>query len=302
MISIVVVNWNSGPFLERCISSIRRHASDCETIVVDNSSTDSSLDFAIPGGLVLLRNSSNLGFAGACNRGWRSAAGELILFLNPDAECSSSSVPGLARVFGEEPEVAAAGGALIGPSGDRERSARSFPSLASVRAEMILLDEIWPRNPWTRRYRLGGWSHSSFRDIDQPAGACLMVRRAMLDRLGGFDERFHPAWFEDVDLCRRIRDLRSRIVYVPDAVFLHHGGYSVGALGREEFLYHFHKNQIRYFRKHHGEAAARAVRRWAIAGMRIRALAGALVPAGGTKTGVFRRVAVRLAADREESS
>ncbi len=98
-----------------------------------------------------------------------------------------------------------------------------------------------------------------------------MVSRQAMAALGGFDERFHPAWFEDVDLCRRIRDLGGRIRFVPDARFLHLGGHTLDRLGRGKFLEYFHSNQIRYFDKHHGAAQAERVRKLIVAGLSLRA-------------------------------
>lgn len=307
MISIVIVNWNSGSALQRCVRSIVQHAPECETLVVDNASEDSSLLDAesVAESITFIRNPSNLGFAGGCNRGWRLTSGDPILFLNPDAECKAGAVDRLARALEMDSAAAAAGGALVSPSGKREASVRSFPTLGSVRAELLLLDQIWPQNPWTRRYRLLEWDHSSDREVDQPAGACLLVRRAMLEKCEGFDERFHPAWFDDVDLCKRIRDLGGKILYISDAVFIHHGASSLNMLGLENFLFHFHTNQIRYFRKHHGEGAAKTIRRWILAGIRLRALLGILLPRAraarrGMDSREYLRVARRLAEAREE--
>ena len=107
-------------------------------------------------------------------------------------------------------------------------------------------------------------------DVEQPAAACLMISRSALESIGGFDEYFYPAWFEDVDLCRRIRNQGGRIQYRPEAVFLHQGGYSLQRLEYQNFLESFYSNQIRYFRKHHGPQSARRVRRIILAGLLLR--------------------------------
>jgi N-acetylglucosaminyl-diphospho-decaprenol L-rhamnosyltransferase len=280
MVSVVIVNWNSGSFLEHCVASVHEHTPDSEIIIVDNASQDSSLAFAehCDAPLTLLRNRRNAGFAAACNQGWRAAHRDEILFLNPDAGCLSGGVENLARALVCKPDVWAAGGRLIHPAGTCQAgfNLRAFPTVAAVAAEMLLLDEIWPRNPWTRAYRMSDRDDSVPGDVDQPAAACLMVRRSALESIRGFDEQFYPAWFEDVDLCKRIRAGGGRIVYEPKACFSHQGGVSLRSLTREEFLQAYHANQIRYFQKHHGSQAAARVRRLVIAGLRLRACVAVL--------------------------
>jgi N-acetylglucosaminyl-diphospho-decaprenol L-rhamnosyltransferase len=307
MISVVIVNWNSGPLLEGCVSSLLKHAGECEILVVDNASEDSSMDFAVNAKLplVLIRNPRNIGFAAASNLAWRRSRGGCILFLNPDTECFAGSVNRLAEPLVQEMGVWAAGGLLLDPAGKPQTSfnVRAFPTLGSVTADMLLLDEMWPDNPWTRRYRLSGRHSHLASDVDQPAAACLMVSRQAMESLGGFDESFCPAWFEDVDLCRRIWNEGRRIRFEPAARFLHHGSYSLGRLGREKFLEYFHTNQIRYFAKHHGAGPAERVRKLVVTGMCLRAaLSLVRPPAGGASRAasarIFWRAARHFAASR----
>ncbi len=273
MISVVIVNWNSGPLLERCVRSLRTHAAGCSLTIVDNASTDGSLDFAPETGedLVLLRNARNLGFAAACNLGWRESAGDAVLFLNPDIECLPESVSRLAEAFAGDPGLWAACGRLLSPSGKHRPgfNVRRFPSLKSAAADAFFIDEIWPSNPWNGGMRLDTVSGPI--DVDQPAAACLMVARAVLESVEGFDESFYPAWFEDVDLCRRIRNRGGRIRYYPEAAFMHQGSYSLQHMEYRNFLESFHSNQIRYFRKHHGSQSAERVRKIILAGLLLRA-------------------------------
>lgn len=276
MISIVIVNWNSGAYLGKCVASLREHAPEAQVIVVDNASSDGSLEAALDRApaTVVVRHSENRGFAAACNAGWTMGSGDPVLFLNPDTESTPGSVQALARTLEENPSASAAGGRLVDASGATQVgfNARRFPTLSDAAAEALLLYRVWPRNPWSRRYRMLDWGHSTRAVVDQPAGACLMVRRGVLERLHGFDETFLPAWFEDVDLCRRMRDLGGKILFEPDAHFAHAGGASLARLEPGEFVEIFHRNQVRYFYKHHGPGAARRVRRLAVAGIRLRAL------------------------------
>jgi N-acetylglucosaminyl-diphospho-decaprenol L-rhamnosyltransferase len=281
-ISIVIVSWNSGPFLERSVRSVLDNAGECELIVVDNHSEDASLSFAdrLAGRIDVVRNESNLGFAAANNIGWQRSSGTLVLFLNPDAEALPGSVQNLALPLREDPAIWASAGNLVDPGGAPQAgfNIRSFPTLGSVFAEAFFLDEIAPCNPWTRKYRVADFDYGSSQDVDQPAAASLMVRRSALEGLGGFDEGYRPAWFEDVDFCKRLRSAGGRIRYVPGARFIHHGGSSLRTLGRGEFLEHFHRNQALYFARHHGEATAARVRTFAVAGLRLRAALSLVSP------------------------
>jgi len=280
MISAVIVNWNSGRLLEKCVRSLKTHAAGCAILIVDNASTDGSLDFASETGedLILLRNARNLGFAAASNLGWRACTGDPVLFLNPDIECLPESVSRLAEAFAGDPDLWAAGGRLVSPSGKPQTgfNVRRFPSLKSAAADAFFIDEIWPSNPWNTGMLLDTVRKPM--EVDQPAAACLMVSRAALESIAGFDEAFYPAWFEDVDLCRRIRNRGGRILYHPEAGFIHQGGYSLQRMEHRNFLESFHSNQIRYFRKHHGFRSARRVRRIILAGLLLRAAISLLHP------------------------
>jgi GT2 family glycosyltransferase len=280
MITVVIVNWNSGSLLENCVRSVLANAPGCEVIVVDNASSDSSLAFIdrIRPEIKLIRNERNLGFSAANNRGWKTGKGAEILFLNPDTECLPGSVQRLELTIHEGCQVWAVGGRLISPSGEMQHgfNVRSFPTPAGVVRQMFFLDRILPID---RGVPAGSAEKSMLPiDVDQPAAACLMVTRMAMERIGGFDEEFQPAWFEDVDLCRRIRGCGGRIQFQPSAIFLHQGGYSLRHVSRDSFLETFHTNQIRYFRKHHGRQSAARVRAVIICGLLLRSILSFVYP------------------------
>jgi len=280
MISIVIVNWNSGRLLERCIRSLLQHARGCQVIVVDNASTDNSMQAAAEAApdLTVLRNDFNTGFAAACNRGWRAAEGDTILFLNPDTECFPGSVACMEKTLSRDRKVWAVGGCLVGTDGKPQAdfNVRRFPTIGSVTAEMFFLDKL--RRAFRRKRSSGTALSVDAVDVDQPAAACLMTTRTALASIGGFDEIFHPAWFEDVDLCLRMRKNGGRIQFQPQARFLHHGGYSLNRMSRQDFLKTFHTNQIRYFRKHRGRLAALHVQKLITMGLFLRLLASLVYP------------------------
>ena len=280
MISIVIVNWNSGRLLGQCVQSLRENARDCQVIVVDNASTDFSLQVAVEAApnLTVLRNESNEGFAAACNLGWQAAKGDSILFLNPDTECFPESVGCLEETISRDRTVWAVGGCLIGTDGKPQASfnVRRFPTFGSVAAEMFFIDKLF--RVFRRKHSSDGILSGGAVDVDQPAAACLMASRAALLSIGGFDESFYPAWFEDVDLCLRMHKSGGRIQFQPQARFLHHGGYSLDRMPRQDFLKHFHKNQIRYFHKHRGLLAALHVQKMITLGLFLRCVTSLIYP------------------------
>lgn len=280
MISIVIVNWNSGPLLEKCIRSLIQNAAGCEIIIVDNASTDSSLCFSdrIDSDLSILRNDRNIGFAAGNNLGWHSSKGDPVLFLNPDTECYPDSIKLLERTFTIDRMVCAAAGRLVDPSGKTQVkfNVRAFPGIGTVAAEMFFIDEIWPFKRWFLKHCTPDSEVAV--DVEQPAAACFMITKRALESVGGFDEKFYPAWFEDVDLCRRILKQGGRILYQPRARFLHHGGCSLGTLSRQDFLEFFHTNQIRYFKKHHSRKTAGRVRRLIVLGLYLRSVLSLAYP------------------------
>jgi GT2 family glycosyltransferase len=135
---------------------------------------------------------------------------------------------------------------------------------------------VWPGNPISRRYLALDLPFDRVSEVEQPAAACLMVRRRAFDAVGGMDERFFPAWFEDVDLCRRLRQAGWQIVLVPDAPFPHQGGEAKRTLGLRDFSRAWYANMRRYFEKHHGRASAAVLRALIVMGMIERAAIASL--------------------------
>jgi len=245
---IVVVTFNSADVIDECLDACVRQPG-CSVVVVDNASTDETVSRVRERTTVqLIANAANLGFAGAVNQGIAALEDEAVLLLNPDA----APVAGLdlleQTVMSEG--VGAASGRLIGTDGrEQERfHIRSLPTAWSLAFEVSGLNRIWPGNPVNRRYRPGVLNTVS--DVDQPAGAFLMVRRSAWQAIGGFDEGFFPIWFEDVDFCKRIKDSGRRIVYLPDAIARHRGGHSASQLSWKQRQLFWYGSLLRYASKH----------------------------------------------------
>src|SRR5437879_4206907 len=240
--SAIVVTYNSAVEIGPCLEALRDEARWLR-IVVDNASQDDTIEQAqkVDPAAHIVANRQNIGFAAAANQGARLASGDVLLFLNPDAVAQPGALDALANTL-EQEGVGAVGGALSHRCGEVDRGfcVRRFPTMLSMAAEILLLNRLWPSNPLNRDYRCLDLDYAKPQEVDQPAGACLAARREVWTSIGGFDERFFPLWFEDVDLCRRLRAHNWKILYCPNARFLHSGGHSVTRLSmgdRQVFWY-----------------------------------------------------------------
>jgi N-acetylglucosaminyl-diphospho-decaprenol L-rhamnosyltransferase len=294
-LAILIVNWNARDLLLRCLDSLTSlpHL----VIVVDNASGDGSADAVarrFPG-VTLVRSAENLGFAGGVNRARQEAARatapaaavDYLLLLNPDAIASAAAIDALRAALAADASIGAVGGRLIHADGTPQAgfNIRRFPTLGSFAMDLLLIDQVWPGNPSTRRYLARDVDDSDTAaavDVDQPAAACLMVRASAFDAIGGMDERFHPAWFEDVDFCRRLRAEGFRIRFEPRATFVHQGGVAMRTLGLGRFSSIWYANMERYVRRHHGVAGWLLLKGLIGAGMSARIAISLLRGDGGS--------------------
>jgi N-acetylglucosaminyl-diphospho-decaprenol L-rhamnosyltransferase len=249
--------------------------SQWKIVVIDNNSTDDTFEEAAASGLepIRLSNSHNVGFAGAVNQAAKFAEGDVLVLLNPDTIATAGSLDKLADAL-RVTTAGAAGGLLVGTDGLPQTgfTVRRFPTIGSMLAEVLLLNRAWPSNPWNVRYRCLDLDYQIAQEVEQPAGACLAVKRQAWDEINGFDEGFFPVWFEDVDFCRRLRNKGWTIVYRPDAIFSHSGGHSVGRIAFRDQQAYWYKNLVRYFAKHHGRAQTAILRVGITLGLLLRAL------------------------------
>jgi GT2 family glycosyltransferase len=270
MISIIIVTYNSGRCIGACLESLQ--SSGAEIIVVDNGSTDDTAERVrrFPRAK-LLEATRNLGFAAACNLGARQSTGETLLFLNPDTVCRAR-LDSLEEVLRNRPEVVAVAPRLINAEGENQIgfNVRRLPTRAALLFEILLLNRAFPRNPVNRRYRCLDFHPDRASEVEQPAGACLGVRREGFERCGGFDEGFFPLWFEDVDLCRRLRQDGGKILYCPDVRFEHVGGHSLEAMSFSDRQVYWYRNLLYYVRKHFGWGTGVMIRCALLVGIALR--------------------------------
>jgi N-acetylglucosaminyl-diphospho-decaprenol L-rhamnosyltransferase len=211
----VVVNYNAGPALLSCVASVLGQDPAPELVVVDNASTDDSLPRlreAHPG-VRVVGSGDNLGYARAANLGIAATAAPVVAVLNPDTVLAPGVGKALVTRFETEPELGALGPQLHNPDGSVYPSARRVPSVTDAVGHGLLFF-VWRDNPFTRRYRETGADPSRAREVDWVSGAAVWLRRAALDAVGGWDERYFM-YVEDVDLCWRLRQAGWRVAYEP---------------------------------------------------------------------------------------
>jgi N-acetylglucosaminyl-diphospho-decaprenol L-rhamnosyltransferase len=260
---VVVVTYNSADTIDRCLDA----CGNLPVVVVDNASEDKTCELvrrrasgtARGNSVRLIANRENRGFAGGVNQGVAALDTDLILLLNPDVELQTS-VERLEAACTLE-GAGLASGRLVDPQGQVQSgfTLRRFPTALTLVFEILGLNRLFPPNPVNRRYRCRDLDLSKTQEAEQPPGAFLMFRREVWQRLGGFDTQFHPLWFEDVDFCRRARDLGSKIQYVPEVTALHQGGHSIAKLdwGCREVCWY--ASLLRYASKHFRPYAYRGV-------------------------------------------
>ncbi len=253
---VVVVTWNSASTIQACLES----CAGLPVVVVDNASADDTVArTAGHANVRVISNTENRGFAAAANQGIAALNTPNILLLNPDAQL----VCGLNVLESElsDPGIGIATGNLRHSRGGTQTgfNVRRFPTAMTLVFETLGLNLLVPSNSVNRRYRCLDVDLSKRASVEQPAGAFVVFRRNLWAEVGGFDERFRPLWFEDVDFCKRVYDHGYLAVYNPAAVVLHQGGSSAALLSREFRREYWYVSLLRYASKHYRRKEALAV-------------------------------------------
>jgi len=249
-LSVVIVNYNAGEYLARCVASLFEGAGGLalDVLVVDNASSDGSARAAETRQprMRLIENATNRGLSAAWNQGAAETDAPWILFLNPDAEIWDGDLAAFLKVGEARPDVAVLGPVVRNADGTIYESGRVFPSVGQAVGHAFV-GPFAPDNRFTRSYKQTGWDRRSEREVDWVSGACMLVRRSAFDEIGRFDESF---WLygEELDLCTRLRQAGWRVLFTPELEILHEGGVSTGRSRRTHLM---HSSSIyRYYRKH----------------------------------------------------
>ena len=230
LLSIIIVSYNVKYFLEQCLYSVQKAVSgiDAEIIVIDNNSTDKSVEYLQKtfSQVKFVANAENTGYAKANNQGWQLAAGEYILFLNPDTIVGEDCLRQSIHVLDRQKNIGALGVHMLDGSGKfLPESKRGFPSPRASFFKLSGLINIFPNSATVAQYYLGQLPEKQNNEIDVLTGAYLMVRNGVLQKTGGFDERFFM-YGEDIDLSYRIKLAGFKNYYLASASIIHFKGES----------------------------------------------------------------------------
>ena len=254
-VSVVVVTFNALTWVERALASVRGH----ETIVVDHGSTDGTLELVrerFPEARLV--EQENKGLGGGSNAGMRVASGDWFLLLNSDAWATGDALERLVAVGEANPEAAVVGPRLRFPDGRLQRSVRGFPTLWRLATEYLFLRKLAPRSRVFNAFYGNGFRYDRPLEAEFLMGAVLLVRREAADTVGLFDEDFFM-FSEETDWCYRFRQAGWRVLFTPDAEFVHVGG----ATTRSDWTPMFReqvRGHLRFLAKHRGVAYAERAR------------------------------------------
>lgn len=253
LVDIIIVNWNSGSLLEKCIRSIYNSADglDFKLVIIDNNSVDESMKNIPCGNLeLIIRSSSNLGFSKACNLGAKSSDSEYILFLNPDTVINSSAVKDSIEFLISTPGAGITGVRQESDAGELRPSCSRFLRILNLLNDISGLSKVFPKR-FKPATIMTDWDHKNSSVVDQVMGSFMLLRRADFVRLNGFDEQFF-VYFEDMDLAKRMSDIGKYSYYLSNVGIIH-SGWGTSDLVKDRRLFYSLSGRIKYSRKHLGK-------------------------------------------------
>ncbi|MFH1776946.1 MAG: glycosyltransferase family 2 protein [Candidatus Omnitrophota bacterium] len=276
-ISFIIINYNTGTLLKNCIASIYNCCKNIsfEILVVDNASEDESIlmvkkNFSM---VTIVENNKNVGFSKANNQAIQQSKGSYLFLLNPDTKIIAANMNNLIEFMDKNSGIGAVGAALLNQDGTPQPSCRQLPSLKSIFWKTLLLDSK-------------NFQQTTFdfpQEIEQPMGAAIVVRRMALDKIGLFDEQFF-LYYEEVDLCKRLKDAGWKIYFYPEIKIIHYGCISSFQFFSKNIVENY-RSLYKYFHKHYHHCCLPVLKLLTSAGIAIKImmLAVAVIIHSGNK-------------------
>lgn len=260
-LSIIIVSWNVRADVVQCIDSIAANppSQPYEIILVDNASSDDTVVCVrerFPD-IVLVENLQNLGFAAANNIGIQTAVAPYLLFLNPDTIVLPQSLDKLIAFMDQHPDAALCGPRILNADRTIQPSVRRFPNVAGMFYRFTFFKYLGIFRSEAAKWKMDDFDHLQEADVEQIMGAAIVARSELIKAMKGFDERFFM-YYEEVDLCRRVRQDGWRVIFYPAAEIIHLGGQSSRHVPvKTKFM--MLRSLMLYMKKHHPNPVLLAV-------------------------------------------
>lgn len=258
-VSVIIITHNSGNMLYDCLNKLDRNdphtaRENSEWIVIDNASTDGSVERVLSEypSLKVIKNSENKGFAFAANQGLRAASNEYLLYINTDVEIRPLSITRLLEVLTSDSSIAVVGPRLLRPDGSIQKSALPLPSYWDWILQPFIKIKI---NIKEKFYQNNRWYY-----VPLIRGACFLIRKSLLEIIGGFDEEFY-FYYEETDLFYRLGVMKYKIAYYPLSEVVHIGGATVKKVNFNAKKI-FRQSYLKYLKKHHPQWQYFILQRW----------------------------------------
>jgi GT2 family glycosyltransferase len=261
-LTVIIVTWNCKNYIEECLSSLFSNPVNCrmEVVVVDNHSSDGTVEMIRSGypHVNIIANMENNGFAAANNQAIRKTQSRYILLLNPDTIVHGRAIDQMVAYMDAHSETGGLGPAIVNGDGSPQRTGITFPNAWNLFVEAVFLDRAFPTSRIFGRHK-GLFNDFTFPfEVDYVQGSCLLLRRSVIDTVGMLDESYFM-YFEETDLCFRIKRSGHKIVIIPDATITHFGGGEEGHF-TERRLLHYHRSLLLFFKKNRSAVSGVAVR------------------------------------------
>ncbi|MBU1625783.1 glycosyltransferase family 2 protein [bacterium] len=253
-VSVIIVNTNEKALILNCLRSIYEKSQDIgfEIFVVDNASSDGSVEAIKEQNpkVNVIENKENLGFSAACNQPTYLCKGRNILFLNPDTLVLDNALKNMSDFLDHNPKVGAVGCKLLNIDGSLQPSCRNFLTNRNLLLQHIL--------PWRKLFPnyagkliLEYWDHDHIREVDWIIGACLMVKKHVIDEVGLKDENFFM-FHEETDWCYRSKLKGWKTVFLPTSSIIHFGGHTTKAIWGRKLVLKYYEGKHLFIKKHYG--------------------------------------------------
>jgi GT2 family glycosyltransferase len=267
-VSIVMVSFNTRRLLDDCIASIERETRcNHEIIIVDNASTDGSTQMVREkyDNVKLIENADNVGFAKANNQGFSVARGKYFFMLNPDTVVLDRAIDKLVDFMDPNEAIGICTPRKIGREGELQRNCDHFPNFWDILWSYTNFNNLFPGIKMFQRSLMRYWNYSEIRDVDRVMGCSLLIRSNLFRQLDGMDEKYFM-YFEETDLCYRLKSIGRRIVYFPYAVIMHyHGESAKNATDKTNLIDvtipdYYYKSKYYFFKKNYSVLSMLLVR------------------------------------------